>query len=576
MLTTNQSYVTYQGNGATTLFPFPFIVPSASELVVTITNNNVNPAATTMLSSSQYTVTGIGLETGGNITYPVSGSPLLAGWSIIIQRIVPYQQNTSLSNQGAFYPQVVEACLDNLTMQTQQLAAVQAGVPNPNLLATAMTQTNADDSNNVATTAFVQNQKISGGTGYVNLQYPGYGVDKTGTADSTTGIAAALATGYVVFAPPGVYKFGSSGILLNFSAGGIIGAGQNQTALISPDTSNANLITCTGIAGIIPIFRDFTLEGNASKVAGSGIIFTPSAGQLSGAMIDNVGFASMPVHLNFGAVEYFSVRGCTFSGYTQAGIQAANTYNNDAGDSQIIGNWFLAGNTTGIGVEQFSSGGLRIIGNKFNTGAYGYALGLNSANNTSILLFEGNSVENMAQVGVSFSRLSGAATFSHAIITGNEFAANLVGVAADQACVGFLGDLLVSNNTFSMSSGEYGIIVGAVDGFIIGHNSYFGSGTTYGLVIDAGASNGLVDLQNYIGVSNPFSNSGTGIAIQACPKAMSAVALSGGTANVTVPAGCTLAFATNTTAANPVRCTIIGTTLTMNGTGNDVICYLCY
>ncbi len=137
MLTTTQSYVTYQGNGATTSFPFNFIVQSATQLVVSITNNNVSPAQTTVLSSSQYCVTGIGnssefttgMGTGGIVTYPTAGNPLPAGWSITIARVVPYQQNVSLSNQGAFYPQVVEGALDNLTMQTQQLAAaIQQGV----------------------------------------------------------------------------------------------------------------------------------------------------------------------------------------------------------------------------------------------------------------------------------------------------------------------------------------------------------------------------------------------------------------------------------------------------------------
>lgn len=127
MLTTSQSYTTYQGNGAASVFPFNFLVPSASQLVVSITNNNVSPAVTTILQASQYGVTGIGNTSGGAVTYPTSGAPLAPGWSITIQRVVPYQQNTSLTNQGAFYPQVVETCLDVLTMQTQQLAAAVAG-----------------------------------------------------------------------------------------------------------------------------------------------------------------------------------------------------------------------------------------------------------------------------------------------------------------------------------------------------------------------------------------------------------------------------------------------------------------
>ncbi|MDR3555918.1 MAG: hypothetical protein P4L55_14265 [Syntrophobacteraceae bacterium] len=130
MLTTSQSYVTYQGNGATAQFPYSFPVARAAYLQVSITDNNVSPPATAVLSSSQYSVTGIGNgipgaanpTPGGVVTYPLSGSVLPAGWTITIQRVVPYQQNTSLENQGGFYPQVVEAALDNLTMQTQQLA----------------------------------------------------------------------------------------------------------------------------------------------------------------------------------------------------------------------------------------------------------------------------------------------------------------------------------------------------------------------------------------------------------------------------------------------------------------------
>ena len=130
MLTTSQSYVIYQGNGAATQFPYPFPVANAAYLQVSITDNNVSPPATTILSSSQYSVTGIGNgipgaanpTPGGVVTYSPPGGPLVTGWTITIQRIVPYQQNTSLENQGGMWPVVVEQALDNLTMQTQQLA----------------------------------------------------------------------------------------------------------------------------------------------------------------------------------------------------------------------------------------------------------------------------------------------------------------------------------------------------------------------------------------------------------------------------------------------------------------------
>ncbi len=128
MLTTSQSFVQYQGNGATTSFPFNFLVQQASYLVATITNNNVVPPVETVLATTQYTATGFGNTSGGTVTYPSSGSPLPSGWTITIQRVVPAVQNTSLSNQGAFYPQVVEAALDYLTCAIQQLQAAATGM----------------------------------------------------------------------------------------------------------------------------------------------------------------------------------------------------------------------------------------------------------------------------------------------------------------------------------------------------------------------------------------------------------------------------------------------------------------
>ncbi|MGC9196337.1 MAG: hypothetical protein ACP5IL_12920 [Syntrophobacteraceae bacterium] len=130
MLTTTQSYVTYAGNGATTSFPYPFPVAEAASLQVFITNGNVSPPVSTALSPSQYSVTGIGNGVpgasnptpGGVVTYSANGTPLATGWTITIQRLVPYLQDTTLQNQGGFYPQVVEAALDDVVMQTQQLS----------------------------------------------------------------------------------------------------------------------------------------------------------------------------------------------------------------------------------------------------------------------------------------------------------------------------------------------------------------------------------------------------------------------------------------------------------------------
>lgn len=123
---TTTSSVTYQGNGSTLTFTFPFVGDSSSVLIVTYTDS---VGAETVLNPSVYTLVlnapaaGQLWGIGGSVTYPNTGSPpvpISAGTYISITRAVPYEQTVTISNQGPFYPQAVERALDLLEMQIQQ------------------------------------------------------------------------------------------------------------------------------------------------------------------------------------------------------------------------------------------------------------------------------------------------------------------------------------------------------------------------------------------------------------------------------------------------------------------------
>jgi hypothetical protein len=124
-ITNSTRLVVAQGNDATTVWPFNFLVPTAGELRVTVFDGFAN----TILDPSDYSVTGINDPNGGAVTYPLAGSPLATGEQIIIERLVSFVQPTTFQNQQRFFPQVLEAALDRLTMQTQQLAEIQARTP---------------------------------------------------------------------------------------------------------------------------------------------------------------------------------------------------------------------------------------------------------------------------------------------------------------------------------------------------------------------------------------------------------------------------------------------------------------
>lgn len=114
--TTNK--VIYIGNGATSVWPFSFPVLEADHLTVILTDGE---GLETVLSASLYGLDGIGDPTGGSVTYPLLGSPIAAGTKLTLLRTVPYTQTTVLSNQGGYYPEVVERRFDQIYMALQQL-----------------------------------------------------------------------------------------------------------------------------------------------------------------------------------------------------------------------------------------------------------------------------------------------------------------------------------------------------------------------------------------------------------------------------------------------------------------------
>jgi len=120
-LTTTTNKVIHNGNASATAFAYTFPILEASHLTVIYTDAD---DVETTLSASQYSVTGIGGRTGGSVTYPLTGSPIATGTKLTIVRTVPYTQTTVLSNQGGYYPEVVEARLDQIYMAMQQLAEI--------------------------------------------------------------------------------------------------------------------------------------------------------------------------------------------------------------------------------------------------------------------------------------------------------------------------------------------------------------------------------------------------------------------------------------------------------------------
>ena len=120
-LTTTVNKVIYSGNASSTVFSFTFPIPDATYLSVIYTDA---AGVETTLSASLYSVTGIGTTTGGTVTYPLTGSPIAVSTKLTLVRTVPYTQPTVFSNQGGYFPEIVEGAFDRVAMEIQQLAEI--------------------------------------------------------------------------------------------------------------------------------------------------------------------------------------------------------------------------------------------------------------------------------------------------------------------------------------------------------------------------------------------------------------------------------------------------------------------
>lgn len=113
--TTAGPYVT---NGSAQTFTFAFPVAEASDVQAWHTDALGN--LTQLVYGTDYTVSTVAGIVGGSITTTTALDSVAAPGTIFLKRVLPVTQPTSIRNQGAYYPEVVEAEFDRLTMVDQQ------------------------------------------------------------------------------------------------------------------------------------------------------------------------------------------------------------------------------------------------------------------------------------------------------------------------------------------------------------------------------------------------------------------------------------------------------------------------
>jgi len=109
----------YTGNGITTAYPFTFKVFNASEVFVVQADTSGNETALAL--TADYTVTlnaNQDANPGGTVNMLLAPA---VGITITLTSSVDATQSLTLTNQGGFYPSVVNDALDRLTIIAQQI-----------------------------------------------------------------------------------------------------------------------------------------------------------------------------------------------------------------------------------------------------------------------------------------------------------------------------------------------------------------------------------------------------------------------------------------------------------------------
>lgn len=108
----------HTGNGVATNFLYDWRIDANTQLLVTRVTISTG-AEYTMQLGTDYTVTGVGSNVGGNV---VTSSPLSALYRIVITPNLLYEQDTDFTNQNSVKPEEVESAMDKIVRQLKQLA----------------------------------------------------------------------------------------------------------------------------------------------------------------------------------------------------------------------------------------------------------------------------------------------------------------------------------------------------------------------------------------------------------------------------------------------------------------------
>lgn len=304
-----------------------------------------------------------------------------------------------------------------------------------------------------------------------------FGAKGDNVADDTAAFLQAInaAGSDFVYVPPGQYRVSS---VTTDQPIKMMGTGW-QSSRIWSSTPDKDVFTTTSVNQCF--FEKLGFDSDTKRSAGAYVKFDTAVGGNFGTRISECNFNNGNIGIDFVDAAGWVISGCYFTNYRTA-VQVGNQNMPDAGDSTITECIFDAGGPSGVGILQWSSGGLRVTNNKFLYGDYQYLGQFDSLSSTSILIISGNSFEWASLLNIALTSRNHT-TFSHVVIDGNELSVSkkAIGLLVQDPGYEFLSSAVIGNNIFNMADEAKGIVLARGKALTISTNTFVGNGENTGI-----------------------------------------------------------------------------------------------
>ena len=362
----------------------------------------------------------------------------------------------------------------------------------------------------------------------INVMQPEYGARGDGVTDDAAAIQAAItagmAHGRAIYIPGTLayYRIGST-----ITVGGSVRIyGDGITSNLCQSGSSVTVFNVTTPDAVI--FNDLAFGKvlTATQTAGTAITVDPGTGQHNGGtVVTNCTFRFQNTGLNFVRAYNFFVENCKFF-YGMTDIVVQDLTHVDAGDSVITACDFaqvssVNGVWQGAGIAQYSSGGLKIIGNKFLGHNFGYSFrsAYNGQGQTSQLHIVANNFDTVQQIPVVIQEGVVGEIFGDVFICDNLM------INCNQAIetgpwlssgANWLNGVVITGNQIAVNAGQGpAIYLQSGNNMLVDCNSIVSAGgTVTGLQTGASCTNVKIGAANqFVGCTTNIVPGGTGITV---------------------------------------------------------------